>query len=165
MSDTPRTKVCHCSLPSIDPDACSKCCSPHGLTVAEYVHYSGPMCYTPDKCFQLERDLAAVTAERDALLAECERERMRLAACGVVALANTLESAAKARTMHADYWSASCQDVAKMVDREIALRAENERLRELIAAIDDQAGYQFVRYDGTLTEIGKRISAALESET
>ena len=52
---------------------------------------------------------------------ELERERMRLAACGVVALANTPDSAEKARTMHDDYRSASCDDVARAVDRQMAL--------------------------------------------
>ena len=52
---------------------------------------------------------------------ELERERMRLAACGVVALANTPDSAEKSRTMHDDYRSASCDDVARAVDRQMAL--------------------------------------------
>lgn len=51
-----------------------------------------------------------------------ETERMRLAACGVVALANTQDSAAKARDMHPEYRSASCDDVARSVDREMELR-------------------------------------------
>lgn len=61
--------------------------------------------------------------------AELEQERMRLAACGVVALANTPESAARARDMAPAYRSASCGDVASAVDREMALRAELERER------------------------------------
>lgn len=55
---------------------------------------------------------------------ECERLRMQLAACGVVALANTPESAGEARQMHPDYMSASCSDVADAVDREMALRQQ-----------------------------------------
>lgn len=58
------------------------------------------------------------------LEAENERLRLQLAACGVVAMANTPETAAKARDMHPDYKSASCDDVARAVDREMALRAE-----------------------------------------
>ena len=61
--------------------------------------------------------------------AELERERLRLAACGVVALANTPETAAKARDMHADYRSASCDDVARAVDREMQYRAALVNLR------------------------------------
>lgn len=60
----------------------------------------------------------------------CERLRMQLAACGVVALSNTPESAAKARDMHPDYMSASCQDVMRVVDSEMALRAELSRIKE-----------------------------------
>jgi multidrug resistance efflux pump len=71
---------------------------------------------------QLERELSQEKAE-------LERERMRLAACGVVALADTSESAAKAREMHADYRSASCDDVARRVDECISLRAELAQAR------------------------------------
>ena len=60
---------------------------------------------------------------------ECERLRMQLVACGVVALSNTPESAAKARDMHPDYMSASCQDVMRAVDSEMALRAELSALK------------------------------------
>ena len=55
---------------------------------------------------------------------QLETERMRLAACGVVALSNTPESAAKARDMLPDYRSASCDDVARAVDREMELRQQ-----------------------------------------
>ncbi len=64
------------------------------------------------------------------LEAELATERMRLFACGVIALANTPESAANARDMHPDYMSGSAQDVMAAVDREMALRAEVERLRK-----------------------------------
>jgi hypothetical protein len=65
----------------------------------------------------------------EALRAELETERIRLAACGVVAMANTPESLARARDMHPDYMSASCQDVMRAVDAEIELRAERDQLR------------------------------------
>ena len=61
--------------------------------------------------------------------AELERERMRLAACGVVALANTPDSSAKARDMPHDYRSASCDDVARMVDLQMQYRAALVNLR------------------------------------
>lgn len=60
--------------------------------------------------------------------AELERERMRLTACGVVALADTPESAAKAREMRDEYRSASCDDVARRVDECMTLRAERDAL-------------------------------------
>ena len=66
--------------------------------------------------------------ENDELRAELETERMRLAACGVVAFANTPDSAKQAREMRPEYWSASCGDVARMVDENIKLRA---RIREM----------------------------------
>ena len=71
------------------------------------------------KCARLEQEL-------DALRAELETERMRLAACGVVALANTPDSAKQTREMRPEYWSASCGDVARMVDENIKLRARIE---------------------------------------
>ena len=70
-----------------------------------------------------------------ALEAECERLRMQLAACGVVALANTPESAAQARQMHPDYMSASCSDVADAVDREITLRQQRDKLAGLLRKV------------------------------
>jgi len=63
---------------------------------------------------------------------ELETERIRLAACGVVALSNTAESAVKASEMHPDYRSASLGDVERAVDAEMTLREENERLRKLL---------------------------------
>lgn len=90
----------------------------------------------------LERELAAVTRERDEARAELEVERMRLAACGVIALANTPESAAKARDMLPQYRSASSDDVARAVDREMQLRAEVERLRSALrVAIREADGW------------------------
>lgn len=56
------------------------------------------------------------------LEAELEHERMRLAACGVVALANTPESAAKQREMLPEYESGSLESVKHIVDSEMALR-------------------------------------------
>jgi hypothetical protein len=56
------------------------------------------------------------------LEAELERERLRLAACGVVAMADTPESASKARDIHQDLWSASLDDVIRQIDALMALR-------------------------------------------
>lgn len=70
-------------------------------------------------------------AEIHRLNAELERERMRLAACGVVALADTPDSATAAREMNAEYRSASCDDVARRVDECMRLRAAIQR------ALDD----------------------------
>jgi len=82
-----------------------------------------------DDLASAQRQLAAQAREIAALRDELERERMRLVACGVVAYANTPEAAKERRKMHPDYWSASCADVARAVDREMGLRAEIAELR------------------------------------
>ena len=77
---------------------------------------------------------------------ELETERMRLAACGVIAMANTVDSAAKARDMLPEYWSASAQDCASAVDREMDYRSRlvvAERERDELRK--DAARYQFIR--------------------
>jgi hypothetical protein len=80
--------------------------------------------------------------EVERLQAEIETLRMQLVACGVVAMSNTPESAAKARDMRPDYMSASCQDVMRAVDSEMALREELARLK---ARLEIRADYP---YDG-----------------
>jgi len=74
---------------------------------------------------------AARSREVAELRAELERERIRLAACGVVAKADTPESAKKARDMHPDYHSASLDDVISMVDALMAERARQARSQEV----------------------------------
>lgn len=64
---------------------------------------------------------------------ELERERIRLAACGVIALSNTADSAKQAREMQEYYWSASAQDVANAVDKQMELR---ELCGELVRTIE-----------------------------
>lgn len=70
---------------------------------------------------------------------ELERERIRLAACGVVAMADTPESAAEAREMRDEYRSASCDDVARRVDECMTLRAERDALAR------DAERYRWIR--------------------
>ena len=85
---------------------------------------------------------------------ELEIERIRLAACGVVAMANTPESAKKARDMHPDYMSASCMDVAKAVDREMAYRNTLEVLRAKLMIADKSnslVDYLLKHIDAVLT--------------
>jgi hypothetical protein len=72
---------------------------------------------------------------RAPLLEALECERMRLVACGVVAISDTPESAASARDMHADYRSAACDDVARRVDECIRLRAQVEKLENKCALL------------------------------
>lgn len=66
------------------------------------------------------------------LQVDLERERMRLFACGVVAMADTPDSAREARAMHPDYESASCDDVKRRVDECIALRARVAELEDVL---------------------------------
>lgn len=82
-----------------------------------------------------ERDrYRALVAE---LEMEIERERIRLAACGVAAGQNTEETRKERIIPENSYFSASYADVCAAVDREMSLRterdalkAENARLRE-----------------------------------
>ena len=76
-----------------------------------------------------------ITQERDKARAELETERLRLAACGVVAMANTPESAARVRDILPVHFSASLHSVMGAVDREMELRAEVERLRKTLDEI------------------------------
>jgi hypothetical protein len=92
------------------------------------------------------RRLAAVEVERDALRTQCETlslrigtEQMRLTACGVVAMADTPESASLAREMAPAYWSDSCADVARRVDECIALRAELAAAKAQVEAMTKYA--------------------------
>jgi hypothetical protein len=64
---------------------------------------------------------------------ELEVLRQQLAACGVAAMSNTKETAARRITPDSLYYSASYGDVCAAVDREMALRDEaDQRVREFI---------------------------------
>lgn len=107
---------------------------------AKWVGSTGGPCttrgYVPDAiCVKAADAIDAQQSIIDEQRDELERERIRLAACGVVALSNTPESAAKAREMLPEYRSASCDDVAKAVDREMQYRTE---LAEARAEIERQ---------------------------
>lgn len=132
MSDTPRTDAAE-----------------------QFMPYFGWQVHA-DFARNLERALAAATRERDEARTELEVERMRLAACGVIALANTPESAAKARDMLPQYRSASSADVTRAVDQEIQLRAEVERLRaalqEIVEDSDDEGARECAREALAATE-------------
>ena len=75
-------------------------------------------------------DYQKLLDENASLRAGLEREQMRLVACGVVAMANTPDTAAKARDILPEYRSASCDDVARIVDENMKLHAAIDRLRE-----------------------------------
>lgn len=84
--------------------------------------------------------VSEIRKERDALKAELEIERIRLDACGVVAIADTPESAATVRYMREEYRSASFDDVARRVDECIALRTERDSLRLVCGEAYQMAG-------------------------
>jgi hypothetical protein len=116
-------------------------------------------------------EIERLDAEIVRLIEELNTERMRSVACGVIAMANTPESAARYRNMAEEYKCASADDVARAVDREMMHRAdvqrltsENAVLRKLlcaislavIEAIDDE---EFGRYE--MGELMTRMTAAL----
>ena len=88
---------------------------------------------------------AVLLAEIDRLRAELELEQMRLAACSVVAMANTPDTAAKARDILPEYRSASCDDVARVVDENMKLHAAIERVRALHVPIYKPIGWEIGR--------------------
>jgi hypothetical protein len=61
---------------------------------------------------------------------ELERERLRLAACGVVAMADTPESAARARHINEEFWSASLEDVIRQIDALMSTRNQLKAFQE-----------------------------------
>ena len=87
----------------------------------------------------LESIIKGLQQQLEASQQACETERMRLAACGVIALSNTRESAKEQRKMHPDYHSASLDDVICAVDAEMDLREQlasaNNELTELSIAV------------------------------
>jgi hypothetical protein len=87
----------------------------------------------------LARKITALLAENEKLKAETEVYLMRLAACSTVANANTSESAVVARNMHPDYRCAAVDDVARTVDREMALLARLEQAEGLTEYLKIQA--------------------------
>lgn len=75
-------------------------------------------------------DRERMKADLDAAEQQLETESMRLAACGVVALADTEDSRIEARKIHPDYRSASLGDVERRVDECIRLRKELAEMTE-----------------------------------
>lgn len=85
--------------------------------------------FADDDTLALIERLKQQLAAKDA---ELEGARMQLVACGVVASANTRDSAEAARQMHPDYMCPAVKDVIRAVDREMELReqlAEREKSR------------------------------------
>lgn len=93
-----------------------------------------------DNCAEIARQRGQLETELERLKKECEVERMRLAACGVAAMANTEETQAKQRIGRDNpYWSASYGDVCDAVDREMKLR---DRVSELVEEIEARSHWE-----------------------
>jgi len=91
------------------------------------------MCGTHASAIKPAAELATLREKAAQLEHELETECMRLVACGVIALSNTADSAINSRDMLPEYWSASAQDCASAVDREMDYRsrlAVTERERD-----------------------------------
>lgn len=73
---------------------------------------------------------------------DLEHAQLKVAACSVVAMADTAESAKVVRTMHPMYLGA-CVDVARRVDECILLRVEREELLRVLRAVqlNDLSGF------------------------
>ena len=113
--------------------------TPHEAWCAVYDY--GTMARCTCRSFRLEREVRE-------LREKLEMERMKLAACGVVAQANTRETAKQARDMNAEYRSASCDDVAAAVDREMGLR-------EKLAAAEAKQHMSDLNYDAMIKQLTK----------
>lgn len=100
-----------------------------------------------------------MSADYDALAAKLETERMRLAGCGVAALADTPDSMKSQRLdPESPYWSASYGDVLRRVQECIDLRA---RIRDLEARWE---GYMTLAPDNGVERIAA-LEAALRECT
>lgn len=82
----------------------------------------------------LEEKLDAANARIAGLEGDLEYERIRLAACGVAATANTVDTVKQRINKDAHYYSASYGDVCSAVDREMAYR---EKVKELEGKLDE----------------------------
>ena len=90
-----------------------------------------------------------------------EIEAFRLSVCGVVALANTTESAKEQRQMLDKYNSASLEFAVQAVDREMKYRTEIEVLRRFamhayicVTAVGDMPTIESFKHFGLIDENG-----------
>lgn len=88
------------------------------------------------RCTEIVMSPPSLQEQVRVLEVENERLRMQLVACGVVANANTPDSAREARNMHADYWSASVADVCRAVDAEIKYRETLKRVEAALKPVE-----------------------------
>lgn len=117
--------------------------APGDALIADFIDECLDEIERQEKQLALMNENAAVTdthllrteVERDSALAECEKLRMQLAACGVATKENTRKSREQRINKSSPFWTASYGDICEAVDREIALREECERLRREVATL------------------------------
>lgn len=98
--------------------------------------------------------------EINALRAEVEKLRLQLSACGVAAMANTVNSSEKMRCVNPDFKSGSWQAVCEAVDREMGLRDQRDLLLELLVeARDHVVSSTLLVRGGFIDEIDTAIEA------
>ena len=89
---------------------------------------------------QYAKRLSEAESENRKLKEELDRERVRLAGCGVAAMQNTPKSI-KARAKEGDYgWSASYGEVCRALDRKISFRKALIKIMEVRASDVGNAG-------------------------
>ena len=108
-----------------------------------------------EKIERLEAELRVEKRRNAELEDSLETERCRLAACGVVANANTRETTAAQRVMHEDYKSASLLDVIRAVDTEIKQRESIAELETYIDIALDNSKEQLI---ARIAELEKDVS-------
>ena len=84
---------------------------------------------------------------------ELETERLRLAVCGVIAMSDTPESAARNRACHPEYWSASADDITRQIDELMRLRAQQTPVPVSEGLpVPEALRYEFSVYDADYVE-------------
>jgi len=97
-----------------------------GNALLKLLSVTGQAILPEEKGYFLMQEMSAMLRQQ---AEQIETERMKLVACGVVAMADTPDSARIAREMHTDYRSASLDDVIRRVDECMALRSEVQALK------------------------------------
>lgn len=95
--------------------------------------WSGDVTWCQDRIH--DEDIKYIRADLvEKLRLELETQLGRLAACGVVAMANTRETSAEARKMRPEYRSASLDEVERAVDREMQYQEELATIKAAVEA-------------------------------
>lgn len=136
------------------------------------IQFEGYTCIVaaPEDIEELELEFRAAKERIAQLRAELERERVRLAACGVAAMGNTREALERNRLEPGSYGhSASYDDCLRAAEREIELRERIAQLTlpgehsELLARLQEEVDwYAEEASDHSTAKTCKEAIAALE---